>query len=148
MNYKWSFFKKILFATFILVASFLVKQDFFADMLVTGIAVLVSTCAYIDELPTKICDPKNIMVLAETSTYAGYEVVASKRYISSPIVEAGLKAIAIAAPMIFIAYKNYQPKNQNRATIRLEIPEAPRINEEDMETEAQESIRNTLRPLP
>ena len=48
MNYKWSFFKKILFATFILVASFLVKQDFFADMLVTGIAVLVSTCAYID----------------------------------------------------------------------------------------------------
>ena len=83
----------------------------------------------------------------EVSTYAGYEVVASKRYISSPIVEAGLKAIAIAAPMVFIAYKNYQPKNQNGATINLEIPEVP-MPEENMETDLQESTRNTLRTLP
>lgn len=65
-----------------------------------------------------------------------------------PTLEFGLKALAIVPPMILTAYKNCKPQNQNRATISLEIPEAPRINEEDIETEVQESIRNALRPLP
>ena len=144
MDKKWMFFKEISYAAFVIAASFLVKQDFFSDMLVTGLAVLVSTCKYMSKPPTKICDRKNIMILAEASMYAGYEIMACKRYISEPHLEVDFKALAIATPMIVTAYQNYKPQNHNEAKTRLEMPEISRP-EEDMET-THERVSNTVRP--
>lgn len=111
MDYKWKFFKEISYVTFILVASFLVTEDFFSDMLVTGLAVLVSTCRYMGKPPAGCCDRKIILVAAEASMYAGYEFIACKRYISAPPLELSLKALTITAPMIVTAYQHYRSQN-------------------------------------
>lgn len=57
--------------------------------------------------------------------YAGYGIVACKRYISEPHLELGLKALAVTTPMIVTAYQNYRPQNQqvivSQITLREEI---------------------------
>jgi hypothetical protein len=160
MGYKWKFFEERLYNAFVLAAIFLTKQDFFSDMLLTGLATLHSTYRCIDKsLTNETRDRKAVLILAEAGIYAGYEIVASKNYISAPPLEVGLKVLAAATPMIVTAYKHYRPQNQaviiapvipnttsqvlhNEATISLEVPERP-------EVDIHESIdHNIVRLLP
>jgi len=150
MGYKWKFFEEMLYNMFVLVAVF-GNRDFFSDMLITGVAILHSTYRCIDKsLTNETRDRKAVLILAEASIYAGYEIVACKNYISVPPLEVGLKALAMATPMIVTAYKHYRPQNQAIITpqiiphiietIQLEIPRP--------EADATESVSHTARPLP
>ena len=149
MNCTWKLFNEIMFFVFALTVSCLGKKDFLSDMFITGLAVLACTVKAIDEPPTKICDRKNILFLTEASMYASYEVMASKRYISAPNLEIGIKALAIATPMIITAFKLH--KKQTIITPKFVTHTAETIHlkpRPDVEATTESINHTTVKPLP
>lgn len=148
MNFTWKLFNEISFVVFALTVSCVGKKDFFSYMFITGLAVLACTLKAIDESPPKICDRKNILILTEASMYASYEVIASKRYISAPNLEIGIKALAIATPMIITAYNLHKKQTIINPKIVSYIAETINLQPRpDAEATTENINHTTVKPL-